>query len=67
MNYFTLNGQEYPWQQDMLISSIISQFQLDPRQVAIEQNLCIVPPSQYTQTYINSGDVLEVVQFIGGG
>jgi len=40
---------------------------IDPRKVAVELNLEIVPRSQYPTTPVNDGDKLEVVHFIGGG
>ena len=39
----------------------------DPRGIAIERNLEIVPKSQHGQTVLQDGDRLEVVQFVGGG
>jgi thiamine biosynthesis protein ThiS len=40
---------------------------LDPRKVAIERNLEIVPRSHYARTPLAEGDRIEIVHFIGGG
>ena len=40
---------------------------LDPRKVAVERNLEIVPKSEYSVLALDNGDTLEIVHFIGGG
>lgn len=40
---------------------------LDTRKVAVERNEEIVPRSRYAETWLTSGDCLEIVHFIGGG
>jgi thiazole synthase len=40
---------------------------LDPRKVAVERNLAIVPRSTYAEVDLADGDRLEIVHFIGGG
>jgi sulfur carrier protein len=39
----------------------------DPRGIAIERNLEIIPKSEHASTMIEDGDRIEVVQFVGGG
>ena len=39
----------------------------DTRRIAVEINGEIVPKSQYANTLINDGDIIEVVSFVGGG
>lgn len=63
----TLNGQTYILEERTSIASLMNDLQLDPRKIAIEHNLTIIPCSEYKDIYITEGDVLEVVQFIGGG
>lgn len=38
-----------------------------PDTIAVEINEEIVPKSIYTDTILNDGDVVEVVNFVGGG
>jgi sulfur carrier protein len=40
---------------------------IDPRRVAVELNLDILPKEDYGQTLLSEGDRLEIVQFVGGG
>ena len=40
---------------------------IDPRRVAVELNLDILPKAAYGQTLLCDGDRLEIVQFVGGG
>ena len=39
----------------------------DPKRVAVELNLDILPKSQYESTVLKDGDSVEVVSFVGGG
>ncbi len=35
--------------------------------VAVELNGDILPKSQYADTFLKNGDVIEIVSFVGGG
>lgn len=67
----TLNGEsrafEVPIQGPLSVQGLLVQLQLDMRKVAVELNEEIVPRSRYTETWLTSGDSLEIVHFIGGG
>ena len=39
----------------------------DPKRVAVELNLDILPKSQYESTVLKDGDSVEVASFVGGG
>jgi sulfur carrier protein len=62
-----INGKMRFFDQAMSINGLIADLQLDPTQIAIEQNLAIVPCSEYDSTVLAEGDKIEIVQFIGGG
>jgi len=47
--------------------SLLSQLNIDPKKVAVEINLQIIPKSSFFQTNIKDGDNIEIVHFIGGG
>ena len=49
------------------ISALVQELGLDPRKVAVERNLAIVPRSLHDQTTLQEGDRIELVQFVGGG
>ena len=49
------------------ILDLVEELGLDPRKVAVERNLEIVPRSLHAATALADGDRIEVVQFVGGG
>jgi len=49
------------------ILALVEELSLDPRKVAVERNLEIVPRSLHAQTPVANGDRIELVQFVGGG
>lgn len=63
----TVNGELHDMPVAISLLGLIEHFGLDPRKVAIERNLEIVPRSTYGQTQLGEGDRLEIVQFVGGG
>ena len=40
---------------------------IDPRRVAVELNLDILPKDAYATTHLKDGDRVEIVHFVGGG
>jgi sulfur carrier protein len=64
---FTVNGEERSLDGPTTLSGLLAALGLDTRKVAIERNLEIVPRSLYAETWLASGDSLEIVHFIGGG
>jgi len=49
------------------IAALVAELDLDPRKVAVELNLAIVPRSLHAGTVLSEGDRVEIVQFVGGG
>ena len=49
------------------ISALVEELSLDPRKVAVERNLEIVPKTLHATTPVSDGDRIELVQFVGGG
>lgn len=62
----TLNGEPTTVTTNT-VAALVDQLKLDPRKVAIERNLAIVPRTRYAETPLNDGDRIEIVGFIGGG
>ena len=63
----TINGEERSFDGIADLAGLVSELGLDPRKVAVERNLEIVPRSTYASVRIADGDRLEIVQFVGGG
>ena len=40
---------------------------IDPRRVAVELNMDILPKGEYAVTNLKDGDRIEIVHFVGGG
>lgn len=49
------------------LSEYLETTSYDPKRIAVERNGDIVPKSQYNETVLADGDVIEVVSFVGGG
>lgn len=63
----TLNGEARSFSALPHLAALVAELGLDPRKVAVERNLEIVPRSLYATTPIADGDRIEIVHFIGGG
>lgn len=63
----TINGKQQNLAAETSIEQLIEQLGLQGRRLAVEVNLDIVPRSDYGQRLLADGDVVEIVQAIGGG
>lgn len=62
-----LNGEEMSIEDGLTLKALVERLAEDPRGIAIERNLEIVPKGEHGSTILQEGDRLEVVQFVGGG
>jgi len=62
-----VNGEERTLETAQSVEKLLVNIGLDPKKVAVERNLEIVPKSQFNETMLADGDKLEIVHFIGGG
>ena len=62
-----LNGETRSLDGPISVSGLLLTLGLEGRKVAVERNEEIVPRSRYAETWLASGDSLEIVHFIGGG
>jgi thiamine biosynthesis protein ThiS len=63
----TINGEPMALEAVADVAGLVRVLGLDPRKVAVELNLEIVPRSAYARARLTEGDRLEIVQFVGGG
>lgn len=63
----TINGETQEFGTNMTVHDLLVSIGVDPKKVAVERNLEIVPKSSYEDIDLSDGDRLEVVHFIGGG
>ncbi len=65
-NMVTINGEEKNCV-GMTLSQYLASTAYDPKRIAVERNGDIVPKTAYADTILQDNDVLEVVNFVGGG
>ena len=63
----TLNGDPYELAEPSTIADLLATLDIDPRGVAVEHNLTIVKRDGFDSTVVQSGDQVEIVNFVGGG
>ncbi len=63
----TVNGESKEFDEPMAVVDLLARLELEPRKIAVERNLSIVPKSAFETTTIADGDRIEIVQFVGGG
>ena len=62
-----LNGAPRDLESGTTVLDLVLSLSDDPRGIAIERNLEIVPKAEHKTTHLQDGDRLEIVQFVGGG
>jgi thiamine biosynthesis protein ThiS len=62
-----LNGEPYAFDGPSTIAELLARLEIDPRGVAVERNFVVVKKDAYASTPIESGDQIEIVNFVGGG
>lgn len=61
-----VNGEEYGTEKETL-SALLEELKVRPERVAVEVNLKIIRRSDFPGFRLNQGDVVEIVNFVGGG
>ncbi len=62
-----VNGEDLDLPEGASVASVLERLEIQTPRVAVERNREIVPKASYASTALASGDVLEVVEFVGGG
>ncbi len=63
----TVNGEACELEESATIVDLLRHLQLDPKQVAVEVNLQLVPRTRHAEHHLSAGDALEIVTLVGGG
>jgi sulfur carrier protein len=63
----TLNGEPREMREGLTVAELVSEMGLAARRIAVEINLDVLPRDDYARRPLREGDVVEIVQFIGGG
>ena len=62
-----VNGEPRRVPARVSVAEMLRELGLDPRKVAVERNLEIVPRSSLREVRVEDGDAFEIVHFVGGG
>jgi sulfur carrier protein len=62
-----VNGELHNCSSQTQLLDLLTQLGFNPRLIAIEYNGEILHRQYWTETYLHSGDRLEVVTIVGGG
>jgi sulfur carrier protein len=62
-----VNGQPRPIREGATVAALLVELGLDPRQLAVERNLELVPRTEHAATKLAPGDRVEIVTLVGGG
>lgn len=62
-----VNGEICTNEPKMTVQSLLERRGNDPRRVAVERNGQIVPRARFSEEILCEDDVIEIVQFVGGG
>jgi len=49
------------------IAVLLEMVGVNPEQVVSEHNGEVISPEHYGEIYLNEGDTIELIQFVGGG
>lgn len=63
----TVNGTPQEIPEGLTVRQLVERLGLGDGPVAVERNREVVPRAQHAATLLESGDVIEIVHFVGGG
>lgn len=62
-----LNGEPFELAGPLSVAALLVQLNVDARRVAVELNLVVLKRAAFETTMVQPGDVMEIVNFVGGG
>ncbi len=62
-----INGKKVAIKQNFTAQDMLKKYKLNRKKVAIELNGKILPQNEYKKKCLKNNDIIEIVQFIGGG
>ena len=63
----TLNGDAHEVAGPLTVTELLAHLKIDGRRVAVEHNLVVLKRGVFDTTMVREGDVIEIVNFVGGG
>ncbi|WP_147804024.1 sulfur carrier protein ThiS [Alkalicoccus halolimnae] len=63
-----MNGKDYALGQNVkTIRDLLEEYKIDPLRIAVEKNGEILGRKEWNEAYLEEGDQIEIVHFVGGG
>jgi len=62
-----INGEKKEISANTTVSALLSELKIDPRKIALERNLQLIPRTTFDNAQLNDGDEIEIINFVGGG
>ncbi len=62
-----INGEARDVPPGTTVAELLRQLEMQPRFLAVERNLQIVPRGEHAACVLTAGDRLEIVTLVGGG
>jgi thiamine biosynthesis protein ThiS len=63
----TVNGEVRELPAELTVAELLSHFGLEVNRTVVELNREIVPRDRYGEAAVAAGDLLELVEIVGGG
>jgi len=63
----TVNGKPTEVKAGSTLAELLAHLQVKRERIAVELNMDIVPKASYDSRTLTAGDIIEIVQFVGGG
>ncbi|WP_298869170.1 sulfur carrier protein ThiS [uncultured Gimesia sp.] len=62
-----VNGETQEVPEEFTVSELLAQLGLQPKYLAVERNLILIPREEHASCTLQEGDRLEIVTLVGGG
>lgn len=62
-----VNGESREVPQDFTVEALLAELELQPKYLAVERNLILIPREEHASCILQEGDRLEIVTLVGGG
>ena len=63
----TINGEQKEYPDQLTVRGLLQHLNLRPERVVVELNRTILSPDTHDDRELKTGDIIELVQFVGGG
>ena len=62
-----VNGEKKEFSDGLSLEQLVNELVLPGLRIAVELNGVVVRRGDWTETTLNDGDLIEIVNFVGGG